>query len=415
MLTRRMAEATQRKVDVAIATARSDRLARALSRWRDLLSAESGENVRPELSDRLGRAANLVFATCSTATADTVTPDGTRSRFDWVVVEEAAKAWPTELAMPLARGSMWTLIGDHQQLGAHRRPEFERFLDDCAGDPAPELASLAENRKVYLNAFDTFRGLFTGLEDDTMTAAEKDRLPLRRMSTQYRMRRPIAEMVSRVFYPASDQPLPDGLPPGLLHTEVEIPALPLKSPAALTSEAVVWLDTSEVPDCSDDEPRWWNPGEARLAARLVERLRPSPAPHRNGYSGEPLAVLTPYRQQARVLEGYGGLREFVSTIHAFQGREADIVIVSLVRDQRHGPRGVPWSSLGHLTQPNLINVMISRARKLLVIIGNFPHFAGVDQEYQDSGGLADDPFWGRLCAAVQLYGTVLPAQAAVDG
>jgi hypothetical protein len=413
-LTERVAKASRREVDAAIASARSDRLAQALSRWRDLLSAEDGENVLPELSDRLGRAANLVFATCATATAEAVTPDGTRSRFDWVVVEEAAKAWPTELAMPLARGSMWTLIGDHQQLGAHRRQDFERFLADCAGDPAPELASLAEQQTVYLNAFDTFRQLFRHLEDDTLTAAEKDRRPLRRLTTQYRMRRPIAEVVSRVFYPASAALLADGLPPGRLRTGAEIPALPLRSPTALVGEAVVWLDTSEVPDCSDDEPRWWNPGEARLAARLVEGLSPRPVPHRDGYSGEPLAVLTPYRQQARVLEGYGELRDWVSTIHAFQGREADIVIVSLVRDHRHGPPGVSWSSLGHLTQPNLINVMMSRARKLLVIIGNFAHFENVDGEYRESGDQAEGPFWGRLCTAVQQYGTVVPAASVVD-
>jgi KaiC/GvpD/RAD55 family RecA-like ATPase len=413
-LTERVVEATRRKVDAAIASVRNDRLAAALSRWRDLLTAEDGENVRPELSDRLARAVNLVFATCATATAETVTPDGARSRFDWVVVEEAAKAWPTELAMPLARGSMWTLIGDHKQLGAHRREDFERFLADCEGDVAPELANLAENRQVYLDAFDTFRGLFKGLEADAATQDEKDRLPLRRMTTQYRMRRPIAEVVSRVFYPATGQPLADGLPPGRLRTDVEIPALPLKSPAALAGQAVVWLDTSRVPDCSDDEPRWWNPGEVRLTARLVERISPRPVPHRNGYSGEPLAVLTPYRQQARQLAGYDVLHDHVSTIHAFQGREADIVIVSLVRDQRHGPPGVPWSSLGHLTQQNLINVMMSRARKLLVIIGNFAHFARVDEDYQGSDELVDPPFWGRLCTAVQLYGTVLPAREVVD-
>ena len=413
-MTGRTATAVRAKVEAAIATARSGRLAAALIRWRDLLDVDDGENVLPELNSRLGRAANLVFATCATATPEAVTPDGTRSRFDWVVVEEAAKAWPTELAIPLARGTMWTLIGDHQQLGAHRRQDFERFLADCAGDPAPELASLAENQDAYLDAFDTFRRLFRGLEDGSLTEAEKDRLPLRRLTTQYRMREPIAEVVSRVFYPASRHLLPDGLPPGRLSTGTEVPPLRLSSPTAIGAESVLWLDTSEVRDCSDDEPRWCNPGEARLAARLVERLRPPPVPNRHGYSSEPLAVLTPYRQQARLLAGYGDLREYVSTIHAFQGREADIVIVSLVRDQRHGPPGVPWSSLGHLTQRNLVNVMMSRARKLLIIIGNFPHYRDVDQEYASRTMLTDGPFWGRLCRAVDLYGGVLPAEAVVD-
>ena len=414
VMTGRTAIAVRAKVAAAIATARSERLAAALTRWRDLLNFEDGENVLPELNDRLGRAANLVFATCATATPEAVTPDGARSRFDWVVVEEAAKAWPTELAIPLARGTMWTLIGDHQQLGAHRRQDFERFLADCAGDPAPELASFAENRGVYLDAFDTFRRLFRGLEDGSLTEAEKDGLPLRRLATQYRMREPIAEVVSRVFYPASRHVFPDGLPPGRLNTGAEVPRLHLSSPEAIGAEAVLWLDTSDVSDCSDDEPRWCNPGEARLTARLVERLRPRPVPNRHGYSSEPLAVLTPYRQQARLLTGYGELREFVSTIHAFQGREADIVIVSLVRDQRHGPPGVPWSSLGHLTQRNLINVMMSRARKLLIIVGSFPHFRDVDQEYGESDDLTDGPFWGHLCRAVELYGNVFPAESVVE-
>jgi superfamily I DNA and/or RNA helicase len=70
--------------------------------------------------------------------------------------------------------------------------------------------------------------------------------------------------------------------------------------------------------------------------------------------------------------------------------------------------------LGHLTQPNLINVMMSRARKLLVIIGNFAHFENVDGEYRESGDQAEGPFWGRLCTAVQQYGTVVPAASVVD-
>lgn len=414
-MTERMAGRIRERVTAALGEVGDGQLVAALSRWRDLLDSTRGENVLLELGDRLERAANLVFATCATATAEAVTPGGTRSRFDWVIVEEAAKAWPTELAMPLACGTAWTLVGDHRQLGAHRRQDFERFLADCAGDPSPELANLAEERTVYLDAFDTFRRLFRPLESDHTTERERERLPLRRLSTQFRMRQPIAEVVSRVFYPSSRELLPDGLPAGRLRTGVDIPLLPLKSPAALAGESVVWLDTREIPDCSDDEPRWSNAGEARLAAALVERLIPQPQPHRHGYSGEPLAVLSPYRRQSGLLRQYDVLRDHVSTLHAFQGREADIVIVSLVRDRRHGPPGVPWSSLGHLTQQNLINVMMSRARRLLVIIGNFSHFAEVDRDYPPSGDEdGDGPFWGRLCTAIQLYGTVLPAASVFE-
>jgi hypothetical protein len=392
-------------------------LRNALMRWHYLLDPSSGENVLPELGDRLERAASLVFATCVTATAEAVTPGGTRSRFDWVIVEEAAKAWPTELAMPLTCGTSWTLIGDHRQLGAHRRSDFERFLADCAGDPSPELAVLAEQRETYLDAFDTFRQLFEDADGGTRTAQERRRLPLRLLTTQFRMRQPIAEIVSRVFYPASAEAGPDGLPPGLLRTGAEVPAAPLRSPEALVGASVVWLDTRGVPDCGD-EPSWSNRGEARLAAALIDRMKPRPTARQHGYSGEPLAVLTPYRAQARLLMQYDALRPHVSTIHAFQGREADIVVVSMVRDKRHGPAGVTWSSLGHLAQQNLINVMMSRARRLLVIIGNFDHFAMVDRDIQPAAGAdvtaGEGPFWGRLCTAVRLYGAVLPAGEVID-
>jgi len=410
----RSADRIRERLDDLLGDEVQPKVAVALRRWRDLLDPSSGENVLPELGDRLERAADLVFATCVTATPEAVTPGGTRSRFEWVIVEEAAKAWPTELAMPLTRGTAWTLIGDHKQLGAHRRNNFKRFLDDCAGDTAPELAMLAERREVYLNAFDTFRHLFELSTEGDPVDRDRRQLPLRQLTTQFRMREPIAEVVSRVFYPTSPDTGSDGLPPGLLRSWGGVPAAPLRSPAQLVGQSVVWLDTHDVPECSD-EPHWLNRGEAELVQALIERLRPHPSPHQHGYSGEPLAVLTPYRAQARLLTQHDMLRPHVSTIHAFQGREADIVVVSLVRDRRHGPPGVPWSSLGHLTQPNLINVMMSRARRLLVIVGDFQHFATVDEVTTSVPGTSEDgPFWGRLCTAVRHFGTVLPAREVID-
>ena len=79
----------------------ADKLRHVLRDWKGLLDGSGHKNVVPELEDRAENAANLVFATCGTATAEAVTPGGIRDTFDWVIVEEAAKAWPTELAMPL--------------------------------------------------------------------------------------------------------------------------------------------------------------------------------------------------------------------------------------------------------------------------------------------------------------------------
>src|SRR5262249_34855413 len=53
---------------------------------------------------------------------------------------------------------------------------------------------------------------------------------------------------------------------------------------------------------------------------------------------------------------------------SFQGEESDIVIVSLVRSN-------PKGKLGFLESPNRTNVMLSRAKQGLYIVGNSEHFA----------------------------------------
>jgi superfamily I DNA and/or RNA helicase len=359
------------------------------------------------------RGANIVFATCATATPRNLGTTGGASSFDWVIVEEAAKAWPTELAIPLVRGTRWTLIGDHFQLPAHRRDEVVRFLDSCVNDPSTAIAAAGADRKTYLKAFDLFGSLFP--EEDPTGGPARDpdgdedsgrawrERPTARLSTQFRMREPIAQVVSRVFYPRAprpgERPPDDGMPLGGLATHHPETPAPLEAPGRLRGRALVWLDTAGLPNCQE-QPYWKNEGEADIVHRLVSAMRPAPVPGRDGFSTEPLAVLTPYRQQAEVLHRYGDLSRFVQTVHAFQGREADIVVVSLVRNKRRGS-GSAAESFGHLSRQDLINVLFSRARQLLVIVGEYAHYAGFE-----NGG---DTFWQSVCQAVDHYGVVLNA------
>ncbi|MEW2352969.1 AAA domain-containing protein [Spirillospora sp. NPDC029432] len=363
--------------------------------WRGLLDEEGGESVLAELADRLQRGANIVFATCATATTRNLGATGAASSFDWVVVEEAAKAWPTELAIPLVRGTRWTLIGDHFQLPAHRRDEVVRFLDACVGDPNAGISIVGDKRHTYIDAFDLFRSLF----EPKPGPASVER-PTAMLSTQFRMREPIAQVISRVFYPrepaAGEPPPEDGLPSGGLATHHNEEPSPLRAPHWLRERALVWVDTDGLAHC-EERPYWKNEGEAELINSIVSSMEPRPVPGRDGYTAEPLAVLTPYRQQADVLRRYGDLAPHVQTIHAFQGREADIVVVSLVRNKTRGAGGAA-ESYGHLSRPDLVNVMFSRARRLLVIVGDYQHFA----RYEDGRG----DFWRQVCQAVDHYGHI---------
>jgi AAA domain len=347
-----------------------------VARWLDVL-----DGTTYELQERLRRGANIVFATCVTATRDNLDL-GWGGGFDWVIVEEAAKAWLTELAIPLTRGARWTLVGDHYQLPAYRREQVSRLLVDAASSVDLDLASEGRRRGDYERVFNAFGQLF---EHETPAVAGTEQ-PLARLTTQFRMRPAIANVVSRAFY--KDEPL-------LTHPSADVPS-PVDAPSWLAGPAVVWVDTEGYPGCRDD-PNWSNEGEADLVARVVAELRPRPE-LQDGKA--PLAVLSPWRQQVAQLKlrlvGQS-LESCVHTVDSFQGREADIVVASLVR---HIVRreGAPVVNLGHAIFPERINVMLSRARGLLVLVGRFDHFV--------SSGVQ---FWSDICEAVTAEGVVVRA------
>ena len=57
---------------------------------------------------------------------------------------------------------------------------------------------------------------------------------------------------------------------------------------------------------------------------------------------------------------------YVCTTDSFQGSEADLVIVSLVRNNTRTGR----SGLGFLSDPRRMNVLLSRAKSRLVLVGS---------------------------------------------
>src|SRR5207244_1994372 len=106
----------------------------------------------------------------------------------------------------------------------------------------------------------------------------------------------------------------------------------------------------------DCPPPWSNPDEAVAAVTTLElwRLRDAQAP-------ASLAVLSPYRQQVTLLRQRIGRQiegslahirsftpavdstEFCGTVDSFQGGEADLVLISLVRNNTHS---TPSKALG---------------------------------------------------------------------
>ncbi|HXQ72033.1 MAG TPA: AAA domain-containing protein [Pyrinomonadaceae bacterium] len=372
-----------------------------------------------EIRERIRRSANVVFATCSGATKQNVSSGRQFGYFDWVFVEEAAKAWPTEIIIPLVRGFRWTLVGDHKQLPAHRRREVEDFLRKCARSIDPEINAHGKRADEYVKIFDLFANLFEGFnqsENNTPPPGELVR-PVGKLQRQFRMREDICTLVN-TFY---EDPLET-------HSAAERPTL-IEHPAWTRGSAVVWLDTDGFPDCKASG-MWQNRGEAKLLLKVLDSLKPFP--DKLLYASEkrykdPLAIITPYNQQKRLItsEILGSkfkrildLDQILHNVHTIQGREAEVVIASLVRTNTEGE--TETERIGYLATDSIINVLLSRARRLLIIIGHFETFFE-SRGFETSGSSEEtvsnrpkDRFWSQICSTVLRKRCIVKATTVFD-
>jgi superfamily I DNA and/or RNA helicase len=122
-----------------------------------------------------------------------------------------------------------------------------------------------------------------------------------------------------------------------------------------------------------------NPGEGQLVLNQVNQICEA------GLSPRDIAVIAPYAAQVRWLRQrseYDYLE--IDTVDGFQGREKEVVIMSLVRSNSTG-------EIGFLADKRRMNVAMTRARRKLIIIG-------------DSATLASDEFFARLLESFESIG-----------
>jgi superfamily I DNA and/or RNA helicase len=216
------------------------------------------------------------------------------------------------------------------------------------------------------------------------------------LSRQYRMHPTIGDLISAAYY---DDELVNRTVDAAGHPKPEV-IHPFVAPAEIVGKAVVWLDipwAAREPSCEEqgprtNQPRYRNRAEVQALRQFLGQLRMSAAPL------EPLslAVLSPYNQQVTFIRNQmrgvplpdgvtskpnlrtrrqrdpDGERLFTHTVDSFQGNEADIIVVSLVRNNTLPP-GDP-SALGFLKDAARLNVLLSRAERLLVLIGSWEFF-----------------------------------------
>lgn len=365
-----------------------------VARWLDAISGS-----RAEIVDRTRYGANVVFSTCTHASETNRIVPGRAPDFDWVIVEEAAKAHATELVIPLVRGARWTLVGDHRQLAAYELREMQEFLAECIplANEDHGLLSLLENASQFPEYFSLFERFFVKPGPRANPEAHlvgREKQPVDSLDRQFRMVSTIGAVVRDAFYPnALHSDRPDSTAPcELRHGRV---------PTEFGHCPLVWLNTDDDSTITGDGQR--SNGEVSIVRKLMEQIWNASAPA----AGE-LAILSPYRRQRDALVNGlpDRLSRFVHTVDSFQGHEARIIIVSLVRGYAQRPARDIYDRIGHLADDARANVLLSRARDLLVIVGQFSHFQEAGAKAQ-----ADEPgaFWTTICAHFSERGRVLSA------
>ena len=135
-----------------------------------------------------------------------------------------------------------------------------------------------------------------------------------------------------------------------------------------------------------------NPGEARAVLAIVQSVV------RAGELRLPeIGVVTPYAAQVHLLRQLahdlpGGRALEILSVDGFQGREKELIIFSSVRSGRGG-------ALGFVADERRINVLLTRARRGLVVVGDpktlvgSRHWADWLEFVEREGAVVGNPKW----------------------
>ncbi|MCD7466102.1 hypothetical protein HAX54_002501 [Datura stramonium] len=164
---------------------------------------------------------------------------------------------------------------------------------------------------------------------------------------------------------------------------------PCKEDKTSTQTWVDMLPNKEFPllfigiqGCDEREgnnPSWFNRIEASKVVEIIRDLIEN-----KGLKEEDIGVITPYRQQVlkirKALESFDWTSIKVGSVEQFQGQEREVIIISTVRSTIQHNDFDRIHYLGFLGNPRRFNVAVTRARSLLVVIGN-PHIICKDSNW----------------------------------
>ncbi len=275
--------------------------------------------------------------------------------YDLLIIDEASQMDIPETLFSLGMSDKCVIIGDHLQIPPF--PVQNEILLEY--DPMIDVEKREELQRSLFERLITDKGRFNSVF----------------LEINYRTENPfMVSFISDLVY--DGRLCPD--------TKADYYQVPENKRKRLFSEQTIDIvDTSTITDIqarleTEVNSTYYNLSEAMLSVKKVLDLL------KIGEKLEDICIITPYKahaeklkevfdQHARYFRGSENLTWFIEhhiyTVDSFQGREQQNIIINWVRSN-YGLPGTPTKT-GFLRDYRRINVALSRAKKRLILIGDY--------------------------------------------
>ena len=332
--------------------------------WRDKLQ-NATEYDLDEIRKLYVRHANVIGTTCVASASKEFMEN--YPTFDVVIIDEVSKATPPELLLPMLKGKKIILVGDHHQLPPLLGDDTLEETLKTMLDENPNFEGAQELKNLLRESL--FERLFNNLPH-----THKQMLAL-----QYRMHEKIMHSITP-FYAKEENGLQCGLPDSDVARDHC-----LEGQFVSRDDHLLWIDIPTEKPYIEEQVKGgtsrFNEGEIQTIRRILIDLNdaviaakeagrmPQDAQKSVGvisFYGEQVKKINRLLQQELQLSH---LQFRTGTVDKFQGMEMDVILVSMVRNT---PKG---GDIGFARDYRRLNVALSRARELLLLVGSADMFA----------------------------------------
>jgi superfamily I DNA and/or RNA helicase len=356
--------------------------------------------------------------------------------FDTVIMDEASKATPPEMLLPLCFGMRSIIIGDHRQLPPMlNEKSFKEALEDAG---AIELAKEIDQEFLETSQFE--RMILNENISPTILA---------RCNIQYRMHPDINEVIKQFYLDDGGLEPADELK--LASNENYATGNPQKPDNVFSRHHglflkgfvnhdvhTIWVNVDGTE--KREGTSLINEDEIEAVQKIIKLLK-----HAEGFSEfqdhwnyikddfkrwqeQEVGVITFYGEQKKKLKAKltgTGVRLKINSVDKFQGMERNIIIVSTVRSDKQlmakndfirmkeklnismlndlgGNVIATNNEIGFAKLPQRLNVALSRAKRLLIVVGN----KGFFEQFTDNKGR---PLYKNAINEIEKKGQVIEA------